>query len=561
MRSFSMRRVKTLFLTIFSFGFCFVLLLNVMIHQLNNSDRDMDVHVSAANPSAYRMKLRQLSQQHDNNYIHAAGSPLVDRKPQAAQDSEYGQRKGGVLPQKRERMQHGIVIESDRMAKDKPAVFRKVDKFLFPNRRKDIDDDYSYEEDIEKVVIQDEDEEGDEKDEFEDDDIDPDEDYDEDAADRNPPNVFDNLKNSSKEVFTKPPLHFQEVGVPTVTQAVTKMFPHQVVVDAIYWSPQVEQLIPKGMSNYSLIGWVRRMRVTHVKSLQQPSWDRCGRPKNGFVVMEDGTTMCARYRHPHDTLVLGEVLSFYLSMLLGMDNVPAVLLSQVNDSSIHWRSQDTEALGWGNNQYVALIQWIDNMNSRRAHVQMPQTILEAYRAGDIVNSDTIAEKKLSAEALSDIVQWGAMVIFDYLTGNYDRVASMQDAAEKEKSPKIIQDDIRNLRKSTTTGKLWLIDNESGLLDAYDLLYHSGSNGDNFLHFHKEMLQAMCIFQKSLVDALYQLHGSISPHEVLEHYARTYEPLIDAVQKDATYNLFKTMFSKRLGEVIQWIKFCKDSHRR
>ncbi|XP_046558586.1 LOW QUALITY PROTEIN: four-jointed box protein 1-like [Haliotis rubra] len=560
MRSFSVRRVKTLFLTIFSFGFCFVLLLNVMIHQLNSSDGDIDMHVSAANPSAYRMKLRQLSQQHDNNYIHAAGLPLVDRKPQAARDSEYGQRKGVVLMRKGETIQPDIVLENVKAAKDKkPFCLGRLINFLFPNRRKDIDDEYSYEEDIEKVVIQDEDEE-DDKDEYEDDDIDPDEDYDEDAADRNPTNVFDNLKNSSKEVFTKPPLHFQEVGVPPVTPEKV-VFPHQVVVDAIYWSPQVEQLIPKGMSNYSRIGWVRRMRVTHIKSLQQPSWDRCGRPKNGYVVMEDGTAMCARYRHPHDTLVLGEVLSFYLSMLLGMDNVPAVLLSQINASSIHWRGQDTAVLGWGNNQYVALIQWIDNMNSRRAHVQMPPTILEAYRTGGIVNSDIIAEKKLSAVALSDIVQWGAMVIFDYLTGNYDRVASMQDAAEKEKSPKIIQDNIRNLRKSTTTGKLWLIDNESGLLDAYDLLYHSGSNGEHFLHFHKEMLQTMCIFQKSLVDALYKLHGSISPHEVLEHYARTYEPLIDAVQKDATYNLFKTMFSKRLSEVIQWIKFCKDSHRR
>lgn len=49
---------------------------------------------------------------------------------------------------------------------------------------------------------------------------------------------------------------------------------------------------------------------------------------------------------------------------------------------------------------------------------------------------------------------------------------MQDGAEAEKKPSIIEEPIRNLRKSKNREKLWLIDNESGLLDAYDLMYRS-----------------------------------------------------------------------------------------
>lgn len=61
--------------------------------------------------------------------------------------------------------------------------------------------------------------------------------------------------------------------------------------------------------------------------------------------------------------VLGEVLSFYLSRLLGLDNVPAVVLSVTSDDQ--WSEQDLDKLEWQKNQLVALIQWIPNMNTFR----------------------------------------------------------------------------------------------------------------------------------------------------------------------------------------------------
>ena len=47
---------------------------------------------------------------------------------------------------------------------------------------------------------------------------------------------------------------------------------------------------------------------------------------------------------------------------------------------------------------------------------------------------------------------------------------LQDAAEKEGRPEILSETVHNLAKSRRTGAIWLIDNESGMIDAYDLLY-------------------------------------------------------------------------------------------
>ena len=142
-----------------------------------------------------------------------------------------------------------------------------------------------------------------------------------------------------------------------------------------------------------------------------------------------------------------------------------------------------------------------------------------------------------------MAQWSDLVVFDFLTGNYDRVSSMQvhiiiviiiiiiiiitigiyvctlsyhhhhhhdfkyflnifrqiwfqDTAEKEGQPEILSETVHNLAKSsqtgfyiisiitilimitssTSSGGLWLLDNESGLFDAYTLLFPSQEMG-------------------------------------------------------------------------------------
>lgn len=62
---------------------------------------------------------------------------------------------------------------------------------------------------------------------------------------------------------------------------------------------------------------------------------------------------------------LGEVLSYYLSRLLALDNIPVVILSQVNSSSVQWKGQNISKAEWEEGQIVALIQWKDGLESQR----------------------------------------------------------------------------------------------------------------------------------------------------------------------------------------------------
>ena len=65
-----------------------------------------------------------------------------------------------------------------------------------------------------------------------------------------------------------------------------------------------------------------------------------------------------------DTINLtGEVMSFYLSRLLGMDSVPAVLLAVTNQTSSRWSNVDIASVQWQNGKVVALIQWTSHMES------------------------------------------------------------------------------------------------------------------------------------------------------------------------------------------------------
>ena len=48
------------------------------------------------------------------------------------------------------------------------------------------------------------------------------------------------------------------------------------------------------------------------------------------------------------------------------------------------------------------------------------------------------------DALEKLLQWSDLILFDYLTGNYDRVASMLDGAEKEGRPAVLKETVHNL---------------------------------------------------------------------------------------------------------------------
>ena len=177
------------------------------------------------------------------------------------------------------------------------------------------------------------------------------------------------------------------------------------------------------------------LRTRRVSSLDTPTWQRCGRDKNRFLTFSDGVHACARYREPDQQLVLGEVMSFYLARLLGLNNVPAVVLSQVDPNHPVWAGvvEDVTASDWRLGSMVALIQWIPELTRDR----MPDILRQALMAGTTIDvtydsaghvSNDISHvylRDLSVVQAAELAQWSDMVVFDYITGNYDRIASMQ----------------------------------------------------------------------------------------------------------------------------------------
>lgn len=131
---------------------------------------------------------------------------------------------------------------------------------------------------------------------------------------------------------------------------------------------------------------------------------------------------------------------------------------------------------------------------------------------------------------------------------------MQDGAELGFQPSVRRHNIRNLYRQST-GKLWLVDNESGLMDAYDLLYRS-SSARRFTRYHMQMLRSICIFSETSVTRLRRLSNHVRPVQVLIDFAQISEPFLARFHTFINKQLFIVHFDKRLNELLSWIRQCQ-----
>lgn len=71
----------------------------------------------------------------------------------------------------------------------------------------------------------------------------------------------------------------------------------KVVEDGVVFSPEMEALLKEPQMSDAALGKLQeQLRTLQVKRLQDPTWDRCGRPKNQWVELVGGIAACARYR-------------------------------------------------------------------------------------------------------------------------------------------------------------------------------------------------------------------------------------------------------------------------
>ncbi len=68
-------------------------------------------------------------------------------------------------------------------------------------------------------------------------------------------------------------------------------------------------------------------------------------------------------------------------------------------------------------QSLKLIFWIFTVRSR---VKIPSILLNAYHTGQTLDHHHPALGRMSSLEISELVQWSDMILFDYITGHYDR---------------------------------------------------------------------------------------------------------------------------------------------
>ena len=123
---------------------------------------------------------------------------------------------------------------------------------------------------------------------------------------------------------------------------------------------------------------------------------------------------------------------------------------QVSGSQWADVKEDMESAEWSADAVVALIQWIPRLTKDTVPSVLRAALTSLSSSSPPpppVGSDPRALVELAEtepEALEKLVQWSDLIIFDYLTGNYDRVASMLDGAEKEKRPAVLRETVHNL---------------------------------------------------------------------------------------------------------------------
>ena len=125
-------------------------------------------------------------------------------------------------------------------------------------------------------------------------------------------------------------------------------------------------------------------------------------------------------RDSRPRLTLPEELSLNITTKLSLIFSHFLILLQVNSNQ--WTDSSREQ-SWAENSIVALIEWLPKLTKTTMPTILRQHITS--KSMEPIDLNTSKLQNLDETQLEHLVQWSDLIIFDYITGNYDRVASMQ----------------------------------------------------------------------------------------------------------------------------------------
>uniref|UniRef100_A0A8C0IUA8 Four-jointed box kinase 1 n=1 Tax=Chelonoidis abingdonii TaxID=106734 RepID=A0A8C0IUA8_CHEAB len=286
--------------------------------------------------------------------------------------------------------------------------------------------------------------------------------------------------------------------------------PEEPAQRGIFWSRALEQQVPPGFDPQQAALWLETARAARVASLERGG---CGRSSNRLARLSDGSRACVRYGINQEQ-IQGEALSYRLAQLLGIQQrLPPMALALVEARGRQWGQVRDELRGshWAEGAVVSLTQWVDNLTDVVAPAPWRSEAgsgrrLQPLAAGELGG--------LTQSQLVELVQWTDLILFDYLTANFDRLVSNLFSLQWD--PRVMHRATSNLHRAPNGG-LVFIDNEAGLVHGYRLL----SMWDKY---NEPLLRSVCIFREATAQRVRDLHRLQNAASELLRLYRTHEPL-------------------------------------
>ena len=207
-----------------------------------------------------------------------------------------------------------------------------------------------------------------------------------------------------------------------------------------------------------------------------------------------------------------------------------------------WKSVQTSVVAskWLESQPIILTKWVDNLDV----VYIPPELKDDKRR---LHPNYRFESRPMGE-LCELAQWSDLIVFDYISANLDRVVN--NMFNLKWNYKMMDKPIHNLEKSTVTGSFMFLDNESGLFHGYRLL-------DTYGQYHESLLQAVCVFRKSTVNAVETLYKSGKTGEILQSLYENNEQYHGFLPRIPVKN--RNILEKRIEHVYKHIQLCKNQY--
>lgn len=343
-------------------------------------------------------------------------------------------------------------------------------------------------------------------------------------------------KKTKTSSYTVPNSSFATQPTTSELGSSAKTFKLEEVVKGVYWTPLSERQVPRGFDDYDLRLWKRLLNTTEVEKLEEG----CGRMQNRLLTLAEGSKSCCRYRHNNDQ-IQGEIFSFYLGRHLGIRNLVPSSLALVDARARRWSdaAPGIALARWSPDRPVVLTQFVKDLQ--------PAFIPPHFRTKNKRRLHPIRQDlgNLTADQVSELVQWSDLVIFDYLTANLDRVVN--NLFNERWNPDMMRQPTHNLAK-TREGLLLFLDNESGLLHGYRLL-------EKYEHFHRALLDALCVFRRDTADAVERIHAGNDVERVLRDSFQRLDPGMSEWLPFLPERSLRTL-RKRIAHVHEHIRTCR-----